>query len=344
MQMQAARWHGQKDVRIETVEVPTPKAHEVKIEVAYAGICGTDLHEYLAGPIFIPTKPHPLSKCKAPVTLGHEFCGRVVEVGTDVTDVAIGDRVVVEPIWAKNDLLGKYNLDPDLGFIGLASDGGFAPYCVVKAALCHKLPDGIDFEQAALIEPAAVALYAVRQSKLKAGDTAAVFGCGPIGLLTIEALKAAGAARIFAVEVSKVRQQKARDMGAIVLDPTQVDVVDAIREQSAGGADVSFEVTGIDQVLGNAIACVQNDGECVIVSIWEGEATITPNELVIKEKTVKGIIAYRHIFPAVIALMQQGYFAKEDLVTKKIALKDIVQEGFEALANDKSQVKILVSP
>lgn len=342
--MKAARWYDKKDVRIEEVAIPKPAKGQVKIAVKYTGICGTDLHEYLAGPIFIPTSTHPLSGQKAPVTLGHEFCGEIVEVGEGVEDLTVGTRVVVEPIWAKNALVGKYNLDPDLAFVGLASDGGFAPYCVVDSRICHILPDDIDFEQGALVEPAAVALYAVRQSKLRAGDTAVVFGCGPIGLLTIEALRAAGASTIYAVEVSKVRAKKAADLGATVLDPAEEDVVGKIKQLTNGGADVSFEVTGISQVLNQAIECVANDGECVIVSIWEGDATIVPNEIVIKEKTVKGIIAYRHVFPSVIALMQQGYFNKKDLVTKKIALDDIVTEGFESLVSDKSQVKILVSP
>ena len=276
--------------------------------------------------------------------MGHEFAGEIVEVGSDVTDVQVGDRVTVEPILAKNGLTGKYNLDENLGFVGLMADGGFAEFCVVDAELVHKLPDSIDYEQGALTEPAAVALYAVHQSKLKVGDTAAVFGCGPIGLLTIEALRAAGATDIYAVELSAERQAKAAELGAIVIDPAKVDAVAEIKRLTGGGADVSFEVTGVAPVLKQSIEDIKNDGECVIVSIWEGEASIHPNEIVIKEKTVKGIIAYRDVFPAVLKLMEQGYFSKDKLVTKHIKLENIVEEGFEALVKEKSQVKILVEP
>ena len=276
--------------------------------------------------------------------MGNEFAGEIVEVGSDVTDVQVGDRVTVEPILAKNGLTGKYNLDENLGFVGLMADGGFAEFCVVDAELVHKLPDSIDYEQGALTEPAAVALYAVHQSKLKVGDTAAVFGCGPIGLLTIEALRAAGATDIYAVELSAERQAKAAELGAIIIDPAKVDAVAEIKRLTGGGADVSFEVTGVAPVLKQSIEDIKNDGECVIVSIWEGEASIHPNEIVIKEKTVKGIIAYRDVFPAVLKLMEQGYFSKDKLVTKHIKLENIVEEGFEALVKEKSQVKILVEP
>ena len=146
------------------------------------------------------------------------------------------------------------------------------------------------------------------------------------------------------MELSPERQAKARELGAIVIDPTRVKTVDEIRRLTHGGVDVSFEVTGVAPVLKQAIESVHNDGECVIVSIWEGEASIHPNEIVIKEKSVRGIIAYRDIFPAVLKLMEQGYFSKDRLVTKRIRVEDIVAEGFEALVKEKSQVKILVSP
>jgi len=123
--MKAARWYGRRDIRVEDVAVPEiTRPSQVKIAVKYTGICGSDLHEYLGGPIFIPVeKEHPYSGRKAPLTLGHEFAGEIVEVGAGVTNVKVGDRVTVEPILAKDGLKGKYNLDKNLGFVGLAADG-----------------------------------------------------------------------------------------------------------------------------------------------------------------------------------------------------------------------------
>ena len=340
--MKAARWHAAKDVRIEEVEVPEVQPHQVKVAVKFTGICGTDLHEYLDGPIFIPTEEHVYSGQKAPVTLGHEFSGEIVEVGSDVTRVKVGDRVT---ILAKHNLIGDYNLDPNLNFVGLAADGGFAKYCVLDGDIVHVIPDGLSYEQAALTEPAAVAVYAVRQSALKTGDTAVIFGLGPIGLLIVEALRAAGASKIYAVELSPERQAKAEELGAIVVRPEEGEtIVEAIHRLTGGGADVSYEVTGVPVVLGQALAAVHKAGECMVVSIWEREASINPNEFAIQEKSLKGIIAYRHIFPKVLELMEQGYFSAEKLVTKKIKLENIVEEGFVELTQDKSQIKILVQP
>ncbi|MEJ9211845.1 2,3-butanediol dehydrogenase [Bacillus smithii] len=349
--MKGARWHNVRDIRVEEVEEPKVEKGKVKIQVEWAGICGSDLHEYVAGPIFIPVKePHPISKDVAPVIMGHEFSGRVVEVGEGVTKVKVGDPVVVEPILRCGKCpackQGKYNLCENLGFHGLAGGGGgFSEYTVVDEYMVHKMPEDLSFEQGALVEPAAVALHAVRSSKIKAGDKAAVFGTGPIGLLVIEALKAAGASEIYAVEVSEERLQKALELGATaVINPKNEDPVQKLLELTDGGVDVSFEVTGVPAVLQQAVDSTAFEGETVIVSIWEKEANLLPNNIVLKERNVKGVIAYRDIFPAVMNLMKQGYFPAEKLVTKKIKLDQIVEEGFEKLIKEKDQVKILVKP
>lgn len=346
VKMKALRWHNQKDIRLENIEEPQVAPGKVKLKVKWCGICGSDLHEYLGGPIFIPVdQPHPLTNEVAPVTLGHEFSGEIVEIGAGVTDYQVGDRVVVEPIFATHGHQGAYNLDENMGFLGLAGGGGgFSEYVSVDTELLHKLPDELSYEQGALVEPSAVALYAVRSSKIQAGDTAAVFGCGPIGLLVIEALKAAGATDIYAVELSPERQAKAEELGAIVVNPANYeDVVAELVRRTNGGVDVSFEVTGVPVVLRQAIQSTTISGETVIVSIWEKGAEILPNDIVIKERTIKGIIGYRDVFPSVLNLMRKGYFSADKLVTKKIKLDEVIEEGFQSLISEKNQVKILVS-
>lgn len=344
--MKALRWHDQKDIRLENIKEPQVGPGKVKLKVKWCGICGSDLHEYLGGPIFIPVdQPHPLTNEVAPITLGHEFSGEIVEIGEGVTDYQVGDRVVVEPIFATHGHQGAYNLDENMGFLGLAGGGGgFSEYVSVETELLHKLPDELSYEQGALVEPSAVALYAVRSSKVQAGDTAAVFGCGPIGLLVIEALKAAGATDIYAIELSPERQEKAEELGAIVVNPAEYeDVVAELIHRTNGGVDVSFEVTGVPVVLKQAIQSTTIAGETVIVSIWEKGAEILPNDIVIKERTIKGIIGYRDVFPSVLNLMRKGYFSADKLVTKKIKLDDVIEEGFQSLLSEKNQVKILVS-
>ena len=160
----------------------------------------------------------------------------------------------------------------------------------------------------------------------------------------IDALKAAGASTIYAVELSPERQEKAKELGAIVVDPSKVNAVEYIKEQTDGGVNVSYEVTGVPAVLEQALEVAEKDGELMIVSIWEKPAEINPNQVVIQERTIRGVIAYRDVFPKTLELMKKGYFSKDLLVTKKIKLDDIIEEGFETLVKEKSQVKILVSP
>ncbi|MEK4229663.1 2,3-butanediol dehydrogenase [Solibacillus sp. FSL H8-0538] len=348
--MKAARWYKAGDIRVETMEEPVIAPGKVKIKVHWTGICGSDLHEYAAGPIFIPVEqPHYVSKDIAPIVMGHEFSGEVVEIGEGVTKVQVGDPVVVEPILACGECAackkGKYNICKHLGFHGLSGGGGgFSEYTMVDEKMVHKMPEGLSYEQGALVEPAAVALHAVRQSKLKAGDKAAVFGTGPIGLLVIEALRAAGASEIYAVELSEERAAKAIELGATaVINPKNEDAVVRLHELTNGGVDVAFEVTGVPIVLKQAIDSTSFEGETIIVSIWESEASIQPNNIVLLERTVKGIIAYRDIFPAVMELMTKGYFPADKLVTKRIGLDEVVTEGFEVLMKEKNHIKILVN-
>ncbi|MCM3267598.1 2,3-butanediol dehydrogenase [Paenibacillus elgii] len=348
--MKAAFWHNIRDVRIEETPEPPVRPGMVNIRVEWCGICGTDLHEYLAGPIFIPDQPHSLTNERAPVILGHEFAGEVVAVGQGVSKVEVGDRVTVEPILACGTCLpcrqGLYNVCDELGFHGLSGGGGgFSEITSVKESMVHKLPDAMTYEQGAMVEPAAVAVHAVRQSRLKAGDTCVVYGAGPIGLLVIQAARAAGASRIIAVEISEARQRTALALGAHhVIHPLKDNAVETVHRLVPGGADVSFEVTGIEVCLNDAIRSTKTDGQTVIVSIWEKPASIAPNTLVLKERELKGVLAYRNIFPAVISLISEGRLRVDELITKKIRLDRLVPDGFEELVGSKEQIKIIVSP
>ncbi|WP_373897632.1 2,3-butanediol dehydrogenase [Haloimpatiens sp. FM7315] len=352
--MKAALWYGKKDVRVEEVEEPKAEKGLVKIKVKWCGICGSDLHEYLGGPIFIPVgKPHPLSGNVAPVVLGHEFSGDVVEVGEGVTKFKAGDRVIVEPIVACGKCPacreGKYNLCSSLGFHGLCgSGGGLAEYTVFPEDFVHKIPDDMSYEKAALVEPMAVALHSVRIANFKTGDTALVLGSGPIGLATIECLKAAGAKLIVVLQRKSVRQEYAKRAGAdLVLDPNEVNIPEEVKKLTGGvGVDAAFETTGAKIGFDIGIESIKFEGTMVITSIWEKETSFNPNALVFSEKKIIGTLAYRHEFPATIALMSDGRIKADGYITKKIYLDDIVKEGFETLTGPekKKHVKIIVTP
>ncbi|MBC2581620.1 2,3-butanediol dehydrogenase [Clostridium sp. DJ247] len=352
--MKAALWYEKQDVRVEEIQEPKVTKGTVKIKVKWCGICGSDLHEYLGGPIFIPVgQPHLLSGNTAPVVLGHEFSGEIVEIGEGVTKFNIGDRVVVEPIVACGKCPackeGKYNLCTSLGFHGLCgTGGGLAEYTVFPEEFVHKIPENMSYEQAALIEPIAVALHSVRIANFKTGDTALVLGSGPIGLATIECLKAAGASLVIVLQRKSIRQQYAKRAGAdIVLDPNEVDIAEEVKKLTGGvGVDAAFETTGAKIGFDTGINSLKYEGVMVVTSIWEDEISFNPNALVFTEKKIVGTLAYRHEFPATIAQMSDGRIKAQEYITKKIVLDDIVEEGFGALTGPekKTHVKILVTP
>ena len=353
--MKAARWHQAKDIRVE--EVPEPQIDEdydVKVKLHWCGICGSDLHEYLAGPIFIPVDtPHPVTGETAPVIMGHEFSGEVVEVGPGVTNVKPGDRVVVEPLDIDDTCPsckdGRENQCVSLGFHGLAGKGGgFADYTTFRHKFVHKIPDSLPYDKAALVEPIAVGYHSLEAGGFKPGMSAVVAGAGTIGLATIESLKAMGASKIIVVQRKSVRQEYAKNSGAdVVIDPSEVDVVEAIKAETDGyGADIAFECTGAEVVFHQLLAGIHNGGTVVITSIWEKPVQVNLNDVCIPEKKVVGSICYcGHDFDDVIELMASGKIPANGFITKKVALDDIVSEGFGTLTGpDKKQhVKILVS-
>lgn len=353
--MRAARFHGPGDVRVDEIPEPATRPGTVKVEVEWCGICGTDLHEYLEGPIFAPPvgSPHPLTGESIPVCLGHEFAGVVAELGADVAGggLRVGDRVAVEPyiVCGRCDACtsGRYNVCATLGFVGLSGKGGgFSKYVVAEPEWVHPLGD-LGTDVGALVEPLAVAYHAVRLSGARPGHSALVFGAGPIGLVTTAALRARGVEQIIVVEPADVRKVKAPVAGADhVLDPSAGDVTEAVLELTGGrGADVSFECAGIDAVLATAIRSTRAGGTCVNVAIWGHEAKVAMNDLVFREVSVLGSLAYANDHPATIAMIASGKVDPYQFITGRIGLDDIVAKGFEELIHNKEEnVKILVQP
>ena len=199
--MKAVRFHAARDIRVEDVPAPSKKlgASDVLIKPLVTGICGTDLHEYIAGPIVTPVAPHVYTGVTNPQILGHEFSAVVADAGSAVTNVKVGDRVSIQPLISPRDdyygRRGLYHLSPSMGCVGLSWGwGGMGELAVVNDYNVAVLPKGVSDIQGAMIEPAAVAVYAVDRGNVRSGDTVLVSGVGPIGALTLLAAKAAGAA------------------------------------------------------------------------------------------------------------------------------------------------------
>lgn len=357
--MKAALFHGQNDIRVEDYQEEAVGPNDVRLDVATCGICGTDLHEYEGGPIFIPQdEPHPRTGASAPVPLGHEFSGVVSEVGENVTDLKLGDHVAIEPNMPCYECIyceeGKYNLCPNFATIGLHSNsGGFAETAVVPANFAHKLPEDVSLEEGALVEPLAVGLHAVRVSELRPGDTIGIFGCGPIGLTVVQAASTAGAKEIFVSEPQDARRSLAGDLGADqLIDPLETDPVDYIKSETPDGVDCAIEFAGLETTFNAAVNSTKRDGTITVGSISEHEVSTDLNNIVLAERTVKGTfcyefppISFRAEYDAIISGLADGTIDIEPFVTGRISLDNIVHDGFEALLDEEqNHVKILVNP
>ena len=351
--MRAARFHGRHTITIDEVPAPELRPGAVAIDVAWCGICGSDLHEYLEGPIFIPPPghPHPLSGEELPVTMGHEFSGTVTALGDGVTDLEVGERVVVEPYFTCGECdmcqADKYHLCRSMGFIGLSGGGGgLSEKVVVERRWVHPIGD-MPLDEAALIEPLSVGHHAFVRSGAQAGDVALIGGAGPIGLLTAAVLKAKGVTVLMS-ELSEARKAKALDTGVAdhVIDPTSEDLQARVLELTDGrGVDVAFECSSVNVVLDALIDAVKPGGVVVNVSIWGKPATVDMMKIVLKEIDLRGTIAYVNDHPATIALVREGKIDLKPFITARIDLADLVDEGFDTLINrNDTAVKILVHP
>ncbi|MCR1835454.1 2,3-butanediol dehydrogenase [Oceanobacillus caeni] len=312
-------------------------------------MCGSDLHAY-SHFIGIPSEEHPLTKRQAPLTLGHEFSGTVTEIGSDVTSLSVGDRVCIEPNIrcgeCKECREGNYHLcrNSNAAFIGLADDGGFAEYCVLDEQYCHQIPDHMTLEQAALVEPTAVTYRAVDLAGVKPGDNVLVTGAGPIGLLTVLNARAAGANKIFVSDVSKERLKLANSFEFVkTLNPVEDDVIGEIMSATNGnGVDVALECAGVQPTFDTCLEAIKRTGTVCVVAIFAQNPEINAFASTVKEANIKFSLGYSNIYDRVIHLIASGQVPAEKVVTNKIKLDHIVEEGFELL-NDKSQSKILVS-
>jgi (R,R)-butanediol dehydrogenase/meso-butanediol dehydrogenase/diacetyl reductase len=340
--MKALRWYGRKDLRYVDIPEPSPGPGQLKIKVALAGICGTDLKEYAVGPVMIPPD-------KVPLTMGHEFAGKVAALGKGVTGFRVGDRVSGVGNWYCGECYvckkGLYNLCVNQGFTGLFSDGCMAEYFVIPAYACYHMPDSVSDEVGALVEPLAVGLHAVRQGKVQPGDTVAIAGDGTIGLCTLLAARAAGASQVYMVAKHRGRGQLAAKMGAtavIYLD--EGNPVKQLQKLTDGpGADVALECVGRPDTPQLTAELTRRGGTAVIVGIFEKPGTFDFSTITFSERTLVGSSIYLHEGRTAVALLADGRLNPTGLITSMVPLKNAMEQGFEALLKNKeTNIKVLL--
>jgi len=350
----AARFCDQKDIRLEDVPVPRVKApDDVLVQVAWCGICGTDLHEYVVGPIVTPIRPHPLTGATLPQTLGHEFSARVVEVGSDVVGVHVGDRVAVMPAIVCGRChycrRGLGHLCLKFACTGLSAEtGGLAQFAVLKDYQVSPLPDTVSDVDGAVVEPASVAAYGIDRAGVRGGDVVLITGAGPIGILSALYANAVGAATVVIAEPNPNRADLARaiDVGP-VLDPSQEDFSDVIAELTDGvGVDVVAECSGSTPGLSTALTSVRRRGAIVQTGLHTKPATL--DGMALSEKDVSLIGSWCYLitdWPRIIRLIGSGKYPVGKAVTAQIPLRDVVTRGFDVLINPRGdQLKVLASP
>jgi (R,R)-butanediol dehydrogenase/meso-butanediol dehydrogenase/diacetyl reductase len=346
--MQAVRWHGNRDVRLEDVELELPLGPGmIEVDVAFCGVCGSDVAEYAHGPFAIRAQPHPLSGQAPPVTLGHELSGRVAAVGEDVSSVAVGDRVAADACWrcghCRACRAGRYNLCPLSGSIGLCSDGAFAPRVRFPAYCAVPLPAGVSDRAGAMLEPLAVALHAFHRVDARPGEVCVVLGFGAIGACSALVGRAMGL-DVLVSEPGEERRERALDLGFRVHAPegTPRDVARSVRALTHGGADLVVDASGAPAALEAAPDMTLRGGRLALVGLPKEPPVLDPaRQLVLYERSLVGSLGYAHDLPRAAAMIAAGTLDPEPLVSRHIALP-MLPGALEDMARAPVDVKVLV--
>lgn len=323
-------------------------AGHVEVDVAWCGICGSDVAEYAHGPFAIrPGRAHVLTGQQPPVTLGHELSGRIVAVGDGVERLAVGDRVSADACWRCERcpacLSGNYNHCAKSGSIGLASDGAMAARVRFPAYCAVPLGDGVSDRAAALLEPLAVALHALDRVGARAGETVVVLGFGAIGACVAEVAAALGLA-VLVSEVREERRAAARALGHAVHAPAgdARSVARAVRELTNGGADLVVDASGVAAALEAAPDMTVRGGRIALVGLPKVAPVIDAARLVLYERSLVASLGYAHDLPRVAAMIAAGRLDPERLITRTITL-DAVPDELERLATAPgADIKVLV--
>ena len=335
--MQAVRFMGEG--RIVLGEEPVPHLSgpdDVLIEVEAAGICGTDLQVLKVPP------GHPINDG---VVLGHEYAGRVVDVGPGVRMVKPGDRVVVDAnltcglcSYCRNGMSHKC---AEMATMGIHVDGGLAGYSVAPERALHKVPEDLSAEQAALVEPLACVVHGVDRLGPRPGDSAVVLGAGPIGQMFAQLLRAAGVRPVIVSEPTPFRRNWAADKDARVVDPVGGGLEQVVREETGTGADLVVDAVGT--LLEQGLAVVRPGGTVLIFGQNKTHtSTITPYDLSHRELNILGSYIAPFCFPRAIELLSRGVVRAESLVSHRFGLGQ-VNDALELLRGGEA-IKIIIDP
>lgn len=339
-QMTAALYQGVEQVTVEKIDIPVIGPGEALIKVHYAGICGTDMDIYKG--------KHP--RAKAPLVMGHEFSGQIVDIDPDYkTQYPVGTRVVVEPLISCGKcyacLTGYAYVCQSLRLYGIDKNGAFAQYVKVDVKKIYLIPEVFSYEQAALIEPAAVAVHSVRISDIKLNDTVVVLGSGIIGTLIYQVVKLAGPRKIIVIDIKENRLKIAEQLGFTTINSAKIDPIEEVLRLTNGrGADIVFEVTGSGTTALQMCKMARVRGEVVLVGMPKTPPQIDLLTIGFRELTLKGVRVYAPFdFERAIDIAARGLINLDCLISHRLNISES-PKGFEMLKGSSDAMKVLIKP
>lgn len=329
-------YNGEGIFSVEPSTTNTPSEGEVQINVAYCGVCGTDMHIFHG--MMDKRVPYPMS-------IGHEMSGTVVQLGEGVSGIAVGDKVVVRPLDNREEKAsdkGYSHICKDLKFIGIDSPGAMQSVWNVPAFTIHKLPEHTDLKLSALVEPLAVACHDVKMSGLNKDEVAVVLGGGPIGLLVALVAKTTGA-KVYISEVNPSRIELAKELGFNTLNPMEEDVLARVEKETNGRlADVVFEVAGVQATVDLMSQIASIRGRIVLVAIHGEPRPVNLFQFFWKELQLIGARVYEEEdFDTAIQLVADGTLPLDKMITRIANLSDI-QSVFEGIDKNPDGMKVLM--
>lgn len=309
---------------------------DVKIAIHTVGVCGSDVHYYTHGAIGSYV-------VRAPMVLGHEAAGTVVEVGANVRTLKVGDRVCMEPgvpnMSSRATKLGIYNVDPDVSFWATPPVHGIlAPFAVHPAAFTYRLPDNVSFAEGAMVEPFAIGMQAASRARIVPGDVAVVVGCGPIGIMIALAALAGGCSKVLISDFSAPKLEIAAQYAGIVpVNIGEQALVDAVAAATDNwGADIVFEASGSPRAFADLFDVVRPGGAVVLVGLPVEPVSLDVPAAISKEVRIETVFRYANIFDRALQLIASGKVDLKPLITSTYAFADSI-EAFERAAQGNPQ-------
>lgn len=340
--MKAAVMHAPGRIEIEDRPVPEIGPDDVLVKIGAVGVCGSDVHYYVAGRIgrYVVEKP---------IILGHESAGTVVAVGERVTTHRVGDRVALEPgipcrrcDYCKS---GRYNLCPDVVFMATPPvDGVFCEYYACPADFAYTLPDNVSLEAGAMMEPLACGLHAAHRARLQPGETVAIVGAGPIGLMALQATRAYGASKRVILDIDPKRLELAAKVGATATIDMR-DAGAALDALVAEGVDVVIEASGAPDTSKLVTRLAKRGGRVVFIGLpGQEHVPFSVLELVDKELDVLGVFRYANVYPQAIQLLASGSIDVTTMITHRRTLDETAEAMEIARQRRDGAIKVIVAP